>query len=902
MAWTWSNIGLNSARHRLAVGAGVAFVVVMLAIGITALARQALEQMRILNTANSDNLQWTLSQTEVEFLLYYNAALHAQANPDRSLDNVRQRFDIFYSRIDTIRRGPIYGRLAVKPQMAEEFAHLDAFMLATVPFIDGDDADLRARLPAMISEAADIRADIRAISLEGIRVFSEIADQQRQSVSNTMMRIATLTVSLILLLVLALAMLARIYGTTRLQAMENKSVRERLQAMLNTSLDAVLVVDRHGRFVEFNGAATEIFGYTAQEALGQDMTKLIFADHMIEAHNAGMKRHLETGEQRVIGAGRVQVEAKRKSGEVFPVELSVAKTMAPDGEIFVSYLRDISDRIQAEKQLTKARDEALAGERAKARFMAVMSHEMRTPLNGLLGALDLLKSTPLTPKQREFSEVMQKTGALLLHHVSDVLDISRLESGKVVGERAPVDVDAMVNDVLETQSALARTKRLDLRYSPEAGRIGVMMGSAIGLRQVLLNLVSNAIKFTDTGGVEVQASLSASDKGEKRRLSLRVRDTGIGIAAADQPRIFDDFVTLDSSFGRRADGTGLGLGIARRIVQSMGGEIGVISQPGKGSTFWVDLPFDRAATSAVELSSQPPAPIALPPQKSLDILVMEDNQINRFVLREMLHAEGHRVTEAVDGLEGVAKAQTRRFDVIFTDISMPRLDGMAATLRLRAGNSPCADVPIVALTAHAMAEDRAMFLASGMNAVLNKPLDRGMLSYVLRELTLPPQRRSNAKAKPASKAAAKPKVKSAAASQRETTLQLAAKPTRKPRKAVAASAGPPLVNLSTLSELKTAFGQARLSGLTERFISEGNDTVPKAVAMLDTGDYGAAQAALHSLAGAAATFGAQALQSHLAQMEQDLKSAQFDQAAAQRPALTQLWAQTKAELSRAVTA
>ncbi|MFN3605837.1 MAG: PAS domain S-box protein, partial [Cypionkella sp.] len=431
MAFAWSSFGLNAPRDRLFAGAAAILVFVVMAIGITALARQALDQIRILNTASSDNLQWTLSQTEVEFLLYYNAILHAASNPAKCLSDVRRRFDIFYSRIDTIRHGPIYGSLAVKPQMAEEFAHLDAFVVATIPHIDGPDDALRAQLPRLISEAASLRGDIRAISLEGIRVFSEIADLQRQSVSETMQRIALLTVSLILLLLLALFLLARIYGTTRRQAVENKAVRERLQAMLNTSLDAVLVVDRNGRFIEFNGAATEIFGYTAQEALGQEMTKLIFAEHMIAAHNAGMKRHLETGAQRVIGAGRVQVEAKRKSGEVFPVELSVAKTMSPAGEIFVSYLRDISDRMRAEEHLTKARDDALAGERAKARFMAVMSHEMRTPLNGLLGALDLLRSTPLTAKQREFTEVMQKTGALLLHHVSDVLDISRLESGKV---------------------------------------------------------------------------------------------------------------------------------------------------------------------------------------------------------------------------------------------------------------------------------------------------------------------------------------------------------------------------------------------------------------------------------------------------------------------------------------
>jgi PAS domain S-box-containing protein len=899
MAMKWSNFGLNATRHRLAAGAIAVFIFVVLAIGITALARQALDQLRLLNTANSDNLQWTLSQTEVEFLLYYNAALYAASEPNLSLDILRKRFDIFYSRIDTIRRGPIYGRLAAEPKMVEEFTNIDAFIKATVPYIDSTDAQLRTRLPIMISEAASLRADIRAISLEGIRVFSEVADLQRQSISETMQRIAMLTVSLILLLMLALALLARIYGTTRSQAMENKSVRERLQAMLNTSLDAVLVVDRNGRFVEFNGAATEIFGYTAAEAVGRDMTTLIFADHMIEAHNAGMKRHLETGAQKVIGAGRVQVVAKRKSGEVFPVELSVAKTMSPDGEIFVSYLRDISDRLQAEQNLTKARDDALAGERAKARFMAVMSHEMRTPLNGLLGALQLLKSTPLTEKQREFSDVMQKTGALLLHHVSDVLDISRLESGKVVGDLVPLDVDALIREVLETQSAIARAKGLDLQYRPETGAIGVMMGSAIGLRQVLLNLISNAIKFTDKGLVEVQASLSDAAQGSaKKRLSLRVRDTGIGISPADQARVFDDFVTLDSSFGRRADGTGLGLGIARRIVNSMDGEIGLVSQVGFGSTFWVDLPFERAAARA--LRAVRPAPPQTGPQPSdgktaararaepevqpLDILVMEDNQINRFVLREMLGNEGHRVTEAVDGLEGVALAQTRRFDVIFTDISMPRLDGIAATVRLRAGNGPCADVPIIALTAHAMAEDRALFLASGMNAVLNKPLDRAMLTHVLREVSLPPQRAGGAKSAPA-KRAPRPR-----------------KPAAQAAPAVTNAPAPDIIRAATLMDLKSAFGAARLSSLSDRYFAEGDSAVQSSAALLASGDYPAAQTVLHSFAGASATFGALAIQAMLAQMEADIKAGRGADAAEKHGDLAALWVQTRSEMAQLIAA
>ncbi len=912
---SWSALGLQAPRQRFVATVAASMLFILLAASITTLARQALVQMRELNTANSDNLQWTLSQTEVEFLLFHNALLQIQSGQSSDLGALRRWFNVFYSRMDTIAKGPIYGTLAGQPTTMEEFAQINNFLATTLPAIDGPDAELRKKVPDLVAQSASLRPSIRNISLEGIRVFSRVSDVQRRSVSETMGRIALLTVSLILLLLLAVFFLARIYGVTHRQAIENKATRERLQAMLNTSLDAVLVVDRRGHFIEFNGAATEIFGYTADEAIGRDMTQLIFADHLIEAHNAGMRRHLETGVQRVIGAGRVQVQAKRKSGEVFPVELSVAKTMSPQGEIFVSYLRDISERIQAENRLTRARDEALAGERAKARFMAVMSHEMRTPLNGLLGALSLIQATKLTAKQAEFADVMQKSGELLLHHVNDVLDIARLESGKIVGDRVAVDLDALIHDVLETQSALARAKGLDLRYRPEAGPIGVMMGSAIGLRQVLLNLVNNAIKFTENGLVEVQASqldVAAESKasGEaQRRLSLRVRDTGIGIAPGDQARVFDDFVTLDSSFGRRADGTGLGLGIARRIVQSMGGEIGVVSQPKLGATFWVDLPYEPAAqpnatqghatpAQTGTLRAQPrksPAMARAPALRKLDVLVVEDNQINRFILREMLAADGHNVSEAVDGLEGVSMAQVRAYDVIFMDISMPRLDGIAATVRLRAGNGPCALAPIVALTAHALPDDRALFLASGMTAVLNKPLDRAMLRQVLGEVTLA----TGNTAKGASRAGS---GKSLGTALGKRVAPLSSPKKKLPTAKTARDAAPVLVRESTLGDLRSAFGLTRLSGLTDRFITEGDLAVKSSAGWLDGGQFDQATASLHSLAGAAATFGAQALQAHLAQMETHLKRGDHAKARGLYPELVTLWAKTKAEMSRHLAA
>lgn len=835
------------ARWVATAAAGILFVV--LTIGITALAQQAIREITALNTAKSDNLQWTLAQGEVEFLSFYNELIKVDAGQTLELVSVKRWFDIFYSRMQTITTGKLYGQLTKGQKMVPAFEHITTFLDETAVLIDGDDKVLLAAIPQIAIRAAPLRGEIRAISLEGIRVFSQLSDQRRESVSVTMLRIAGLTVGLIVLLLFGVFWLTRLYRFGRMQTVETQQTRDRLQAMLNTSLDAVLVVDREGRFIEFNGAASEIFGYTKDEALGRDMTELIFHEHLIEPHLRGMRHHLETGESRLMGSGRVQVEARRKSGQVFPVELSIEKTMSPQGEIFVSYLRDISDRREAEEKLLKARDEALSSEQAKSRFIAVMSHEMRTPLNGLLGSLDLLKSTALNAKQVQLTEMMQSSGQLLLHHVNDVLDISRLEGGNLANDLAPLDLDALIDEIVESQSALATTKGLDLRYDRPAPKIGFVITSSIGLRQILLNLVNNAIKFTEKGAVVVKAAVV--EDGKKLRLS--VKDTGAGILPADQARIFDDFVTLDSSFGRKADGTGLGLGIARRLVQAIGGEIGVESQPKQGSLFWLEIPYRPAVTA------KKPTKAVAPPKKPLrvlDVLIVEDNQINRFILREMLQGDGHRVTEAHDGQAGLEMAAHHKFDVIFMDISMPRLDGIAATVRLRAGNAVSRAVPIIALTAHASDEDRALFLASGMNAVLTKPLNRAAMFEIMADVAKP----------------------------------------RKPRKEAPIMAQDPpetpLMN-AALEELIEVLGLKKVGDLAKRYLDEGEANVPRIAQFFEAADYSAAQGLVHSFAGSCATFGATALQTVLAGMESDLKQSRIESARAALPRLGLIWAKTK---------
>lgn len=845
---------LSSVRTlALAAAAGLFLA---LTSGIVTLANQAFREIVTLNIAKSDNLQWTLAQTEVEFLSFYNELVRVDAGEVSQLPELRRWFDIFYSRINTLQTSRVYGQLTERERLVPAFQNMRQFLDETAILIDGMDADWLIAVPEIAPKAARLRPELRSVSLEGIRVFSQISDNRREMVADTMVRIASLTAGLIVLLLVGVFWLSRLYRFGRMQTLETQQTRDRLQAMLKTSLDAVLVVDRDGKFVEFSGSASEIFGYSADEAVGQDMTKLIFPPHLIDAHNRGMHHHLETGEEKLIGAGRAQVEARRKTGETFPVELSIAKTMSPQGEIFVSYLRDISDRREAEEKLLKARDEALAGERTKSRFIAVMSHEMRTPLNGLLGSLELLKTTPLNTKQAQLAEMMQNSGNLLLHHVNDVLDISKLESGKIGSDISDLNLDALIDEVLESQSALAKNKGLDLHYARGETDIGTLTTSAIGLRQILLNLVNNAIKFTEKGGVQVEASVQKSTQ----KLRIWVRDTGPGINPDNHARVFEDFVTLDSSFGRKADGTGLGLGIARRLVQALDGAIGIENHPKGGAHFWVEIPYLPAKKTMGGKKKVRAKPAIAPPLTPKDVLVVEDNQINRFVLREMLQADGHRVTEAHDGLAGLDVAAQRKFDAIFMDISMPRLDGIAATVRLRASGGPSANVPIIALTAHALPADRELFLASGMNAVLTKPIDQKRIAKVLQETAI------------AVKGAKKVK-------QQKATAQI--------------------LN-GAMDELIEILGPKKVQDLSDRFLQEGEAHLRRISALFDAADYAAAQAVVHSFAGSSATFGATGMQGLLAGMESDLKLGRHESARAALPRLGFIWSATKVEISARV--
>lgn len=700
----------------------------MVIMAIAHLGIAVISQLQGLKQANSDNVHWSMSQAEVEQLALLVAIKAAASHPKPDLGEVRKRFDVLYSRITTLEDGALYEDLRQLPEAAKNLKHLRAFLDRNVVLMDADDAKLRAKLPEITADVQEARTAIRNLSLQGIRHFSKEKELNRASVSRTLLSIAVLSTVLFSLLCLVVLALIKLNRINQKRALQTELDSSRLSAIVGTSLDAIIVVSGQGRVIEFNGSAEDIFGYAREDVIGQDMERLIIPDHLREAHEKGMKRYKEDGSKHVVGKGRIRVEAKHKSGDLFPVEISIQSARGADGEIFVSYIRDISIEIEREKQLRTARDSAIAGETSKARLLAVMSHEMRTPLNGLLGTMELLSKTELTPKQQKYLGIMDKSGQILLSHVNDVLDVSRLDSAKVDLQITIFNLHDLIGDVVDSLRANAYAHGNSLVFDGSAPEF-LVSGDKKRMRQLVLNLVGNAIKFTRNGQVSIEFEMLSGGQVYE----IRIIDNGIGISEDSIEKIFEDFNTLDSTYGRNAEGTGLGLGIVRRIVNALDGTMGVESEPGHGSLFWVRLPvglppnISKNATKKQDEQVQTKKIEHTYAVPTLDILLVEDNEINRTIATEFLSVDGHQVTPANCGLEGVALSNQRRYDLILMDISMPDIDGVEATKRIRAADGPSCKTPIVALTAHALEDDIRRFKDAGMSEVISKPVSGSIL-------------------------------------------------------------------------------------------------------------------------------------------------------------------------------
>ena len=485
------------------------------------------------------------------------------------------------------------------------------------------------------------------------------------------------------------------------------------------------VLHRDGRIVIANRAAALSGGHDRPEDLvGKDAFGFV-----PEEQREAAKRRMGEAKAGAPGSSvQFEYRAMDKRGRERTFETLTAPVALADGPALLTVMRDVTRARESSAALASAKAQAESANLAKSHFLANMSHEIRTPLNGVLGMADLLRGTPLSAEQRRYCEAIASSGRGLRDLLGDILDLSKIEAGKVELEREDFNLSRVLADLVSAHSELARARGNALHAALELPEEARYNGDALRLRQVLGNLLSNAVKFTENGRIELRAQALEARPGNARPwLRFTVKDTGIGISAETQARLFQPFSQADSSTTRQYGGTGLGLTISKHLVELMGGRIGVRSTPGAGSEFSVELPLEPAQTRA-QAQAQ-----AVQAGASLAVLVVEDNDINQEVARAMLEVAGHRVEVAANGAEALKKCAQSHFDCVLMDCQMPGMDGYEATRRIRAREAENGGVrvPIVALTANAMSGDRERCLAAGMDDFLAKPFDSAALLAAL---------------------------------------------------------------------------------------------------------------------------------------------------------------------------
>ncbi|HEX4192929.1 MAG TPA: response regulator [Stellaceae bacterium] len=503
---------------------------------------------------------------------------------------------------------------------------------------------------------------------------------------------------------------------------------ERYRLLADNSSD-LIALTRDGKTVYMSPAARRLYGYEPEELLGTTIEERIHPDDLPALEAAAE-------EVRVKGEALVIYRCRNKKGELLSVEASWRRSPGSEAQSpgLVVVARDVTQRVKNEEALRAAKEHADAANRAKSSFLAHMSHEIRTPMNGILGMNHLLMATGLNPEQHDYARTIGDSASLLLRIIDDILDESKLEAGKVEIEYADFDLDKTLDDVVSILRPRAAQKDVRLGMTVHQNACGWFRGDAVRLRQVLLNIAGNAVKFTDRGHVNINVTVPRA-LGDTVVLRFEVADTGVGIDPEAQSSLFEKFTQADVSISRRFGGTGLGLAISKQLVELMGGMIGFSSVVGEGSLFCFEIPLERIeAPAKAPEALEADQPAASEPQRALEVLIAEDNKVNQQVAQLIVAHAGHRVDLADNGRQAVAAAQAKDYDVILMDLQMPELDGIAAAKEIRALPGRAGQVPIIALTSHAMSGTREEVLAAGMDDYVSKPFDAQVLVAKLQHL------------------------------------------------------------------------------------------------------------------------------------------------------------------------
>ncbi|MBD2770818.1 ATP-binding protein [Iningainema tapete] len=480
--------------------------------------------------------------------------------------------------------------------------------------------------------------------------------------------------------------------------------KQYIEQIITSMADALLVTTLSGKIKSINQAAQTLLEYDEAELINQHISKFII-------YPTPLFKEIET-------------VCQTKSGKKVPVAFScsIVQTEIENFQGYVYILRDITERKQAEL--------------AKQEFLAMISHEIRTPISSVIGMASLVLNTELTQQQRDFVEIIETSGNALLKIINDILDFSKIDSGKLELEAEPFDLRNCISEALDIVAHQAREKGLKLTFLDHPHLPSVIIGDITRLRQILMNLLSNAIKFTETGSIEVSAIAHQNeDTHQNYEIQFAVKDTGIGIPSDRLQRLFKAFSQVNSSITRNYGGTGLGLAICKKLAELMGGRIWVESEPGAGSTFYFTITApvsDKLAPPIPTHQEELPEDVSMAVAHPLRILLVEDHIINQKMVKLMLQQIGYQADVASNGLEALLALRRQPYDVVLMDVHMPQMDGITATKQIKQEWTPDICPRIVALTASVMSGDRELFLTAGMDDYLSKPIQIEELKRILR--------------------------------------------------------------------------------------------------------------------------------------------------------------------------
>lgn len=493
--------------------------------------------------------------------------------------------------------------------------------------------------------------------------------------------------------------------------------------------DGMLTIDSKGNVIRTNARIEELFGFSKEE--------LTHINQMIpeglEPFNSILVDDYFNGPSiRPMGMKR-EVFGRKKSGEIFSVEVGITFQYSDEGPRAMATIRDVTDRKKTEEESVKARELAEQASREKSDFIASVSHEIRTPLNSIVGLSEELLSSDIELQAKDYVTRLARNANYLFALINDVLDFSKLEAKAAEVEEIPINIRALLGNLMESFKIGANRKKIDLNLEIKSNMPELLLGDPTKVYQILANLVGNAIKFTSQGSVKIESEF----KPEKSELQIKIRDTGIGIEKKNLERIFDRFQQADNSITRKFSGTGLGLAISKRLIELMKGEIGVTSKTGKGSVFFFTIPMkvqeNRALESLIDLNSTRKVKA-----KAMNILVVDDSDDNCFLLKTFLKAEPYILEYASNGVEAVEKIKKGCYDVVLMDIQMPVMDGFEATRLIRAWEAENNEKPnrIFALTAMVSDQDKMQCKEMQFNEFLSKPVKKKILLELLANISL----------------------------------------------------------------------------------------------------------------------------------------------------------------------